>query len=164
MRMRAIGPASAQNSPMTAPIVIDLAEAEVMRVLRRQGRISRTEITAITGWSKAKTSQEIRRLVERGLLVEQGEGASQGGRRPQLLRMNERLGYVVGIDIGASSVEAVLADVTGQVLQRTYEAADVRDAPEKFFGRCIQLTNGMINAQGVQPAQVLGFGIGVPGP
>ncbi len=135
-----------------------------MRALRKQGRISRTEVSSITGWSKAKVSQEIRCLVDKGLLVETGEGASQGGRRPQLLRMNERLGYVVGIDIGATSIEAVLADVTGQVLQRTSEAADVRESPEKFFGRCIQLANGMIDAQGIQPAQVLGFGIGVPGP
>ncbi len=162
--MRPIGPASAINLPPTAPIVIDSAEAEVMRVLRRQGRISRTEISGITGWSKAKTSQEIRCLIDKGLLVETGEGASQGGRRPQLLRMNERLGYVVGIDIGATSIEAVLADVTGQVVQRVFEAADVRDAPEKFFQRCLELTNQMAEAQGIQSGEILGFGVGVPGP
>ena len=135
-----------------------------MRVLRKQGRVSRSEISSITGWSKAKASQEIRLLVDRGLLVETGEGASQGGRRPQLLRLNEQLGCVVGIDIGASSIDAVLADITGRVMQRSSAAADVREKPEAFFDHCIRLTNEMIEAQGIPSEQVLGFGIGVPGP
>jgi len=162
--MRAIGPASATLLPATAPIVIDSAAAEVMRVLRKRGHISRTEISGVTGWSKAKASQEICRLIDRGLLVETGEGASQGGRRPKLLRLNERLGYVIGIDIGASSIEMVLADVTGRVLQRTGAAADVREPPEKFFEQCMELAARMVGDQGAQPGEILGFGVGVPGP
>ena len=103
------------NTPdsLTAPIIVDTAEAEVLRALRLRGRVSRTEISNITGWSKAKTSQEIRGLVDKGYLVDVGEGASQGGRKPRLLRLNNGLGYVVGIDIGATSLELALADVGG---------------------------------------------------
>src|SRR5512135_3347814 len=148
--MRAGTPTSAKRaSSLSAPIRVDSSEAEIMRALRKQGHISRTEVATITGWSKAKSSHEIRGLVDKGLLVETGEGASQGGRRPQLLRINEQLGYVVGIDIGASSIETVLADVTGHVVQRTSESADVREAPEKFFGRCVELINEMVEAQGI---------------
>src|SRR5512132_3526378 len=102
----------------SAPILVNSAEVEVMRALRRQGRISRSEVSNITGWSKAKASQEIRSLVDKGYLIETGEGASQGGRRPRLLRINNQLGYVAGIDIGATSLEIALADVTGLILRR----------------------------------------------
>jgi DNA-binding MarR family transcriptional regulator len=84
-----------QARTQIAPILLSGDEAEVMRALGRQERISRTEITNITGWSKAKTSQEIRSLVGKGFLVEVGEGASQGGRKPRLLRLNDQLGYLV---------------------------------------------------------------------
>ena len=73
---------------LRAPILVDAAEAAVMRALRRQGRISRSDVSNITGWSKAKASQEIRSLVDKGYLVEIGEGVSQGGRKPRLLRIN----------------------------------------------------------------------------
>src|SRR5512146_3128092 len=116
-------------SSVIAPILVNSAEAEVIRALRRQGRISRTEISNITGWSKAKASQEIRSMVDKGYLVEIGEGVSQGGRKPGLLKINNQLGYIVGIDMGATSLELALADVTGQILQRTSEAADVRMKP-----------------------------------
>ena len=111
-------PGTKRRSRLTAPILVNSAEVEVIRALRRQGRISRTEISHITGWSKAKASQEIRSLVKKGYLVEFGEGVSQGGRRPRLLRINNQRGYIAGIDIGATSLEIALADVTGLILQR----------------------------------------------
>lgn len=149
---------------MRAPIVIDGADAEVIRALRRREQISRSEVTAITGWSKAKTSHEIRSLVEKGYLVEVGEGASQGGRKPRLLRINDRLGYLVGLDIGATSIDAALTDVGGKVYQRRSEPADVRRPAEEFLSRCSEIILEMIAAQGSQPEQLLGIGVGVPGP
>ena len=123
-----------KNSHLTAPILVNSGEAEIMRALRMHGRISRSEISNITGWSKAKASQEIRSLVDKGYLVEVGEGASQGGRKPRLLRINNQLGYIVGIDIGATSLEVALADVTGSIIQRQLEAADVHLRPEVCAG------------------------------
>ena len=147
-----------------APILVDAAEADVMRALRRQGRISRTEISNITGWSKAKASQEIRSLVNKGYLVETGEGVSQGGRKPRLLRINDQLGYIAGIDIGATSLDIALADVTGSILQRCSEPTDVKWAAETVFGRCSELLLDLLRSQGATPDQMLGIGIGVPGP
>ena len=149
---------------LTAPIIVDTAEAEVLRALRMRGRISRTEVANITGWSKAKTSQEIRSLVDKGYLVDVGEGASQGGRKPRLLRLNNVLGYMVGIDIGATSLDLALADVDGRILQRRYEPTDVRLRPEVVLGRCGELIGEMLESQGSHPGQILGIGIGVPGP
>ena len=68
--------------------------------------------------------------------MEVGEGVSQGGRKPRLLRINNQLGYIAGIDIGATSLEIALADVTGSILQRRSEPTDVHLSPESVFGRC----------------------------
>jgi glucokinase-like ROK family protein len=143
---------------------VNSAEVEIMRALRRQGRISRSEISSITGWSKAKASQEIRSLVDKGYLVEVGEGVSQGGRRPRILRINDQLGYIGGIDIGATSLDIALADVTGSILQRCSVPTDVKWPPETVFGRCVELLLDLLRAQGCTPDQMLGIGVGVPGP
>ncbi len=153
-----------QARPFHAPILINGAEAEVIRALRRQGEISRTGISNITGWSKAKTSQEIRSLVNKGYLVEVGEGASQGGRKPHLLRINDQLGYLIGLDVGATSIDVVLTDVGGKVLQRRSEPADVRQPPDVVLNRCSELILELASAQGCRPDQILGIGVGVPGP
>jgi glucokinase-like ROK family protein len=147
-----------------APVLLSSAEAEVMRVLRKNGQTSRSEIASVTGWSRAKTSQEVNALIEKGYLVDAGEGISKGGRRPRLLRFNRHLGYVIGIDIGATSLEIALADINGSILNRVVEPADVRQPPEDLLGRCSVLILDMAVAQGIHPEQILGIGVGVPGP
>ena len=102
--------------------------------------------------------------MNKGYLVEIGEGASQGGRRPHLLRINNQLGYIAGIDIGATSLDVALADVSGLILQRCSEPTDVKLGPDSVLGRCIELLLELIQEQKVNPHQILGIGVGVPGP
>lgn len=158
---RSIGPELAE---IVAPIVVNSAEAEIMRALRRQGSISRTEISSITGWSKAKASQEIRSLIQKGYLVEIGDGVSNGGRKPRLLKINNQLGYMVGVDIGATSIDVAIADLTGKIVQRGSRSADVRDRPELLLSACIDFIREQVSIQGFCMEQILGIGIGVPGP
>ena len=155
---------SVSAKKIKTPILLDSAEMEVIRALRRQGNISRIDISNVTGWSKAKATQEIRSLIEQGYLVEKGEGASKGGRKPRLLFINNELGYIAGIDIGATSVDLALADVCGKILQRRSEPADVRQPPDVVLGRCAEILCEMTVAQECRPGQVLGIGVGVPGP
>jgi len=156
--------AATQKNFIQAPVLLNTAEAEVMRALRKNGQTSRAEITNITGWSRAKTSQEVNALIEKGYLVDAGEGISKGGRKPRLLRFNSKMGYVVGIDIGATSLEIALADVNGSILRRVAEPTDVRQPPGEVFARCSALILELAATQGVQPEQILGIGVGVPGP
>jgi predicted NBD/HSP70 family sugar kinase len=96
--------------------------------------------------------------------MEIGEGVSNGGRKPRLLRINDQLGYIVGIDIGATSLDIALADVTGSILQQCSEPTDVKLPPETVFGRCSELILSVLQTQKAAPDQILGIGIGVPGP
>jgi glucokinase-like ROK family protein len=157
-------PPKQKSKYIKAPVLISAAEAEVIRALRKSGQTSRVEVSNITGWSRAKTSHEVNSLIKKGFLEEAGTGASKGGRRPRLLRFNRQLGYIVGIDIGATSIEVALADINGLVLRRVYESADVRHPPEELLGRCSRLILDLAVTQGFHPEQILGIGVGVPGP
>ena len=153
-----------EDHPLRAPIVLTTTEAVIIRILRLKGNVSRNEISNITGWSKAKTSQEINSLLAKGYLVEEGEGISQGGRKPHILCINDALGFLVGIDIGATSIDLALTNVTGKVLQRRTETSDVRQSPESVLGRCSEIVREMVLTQGCRIDQILGIGVGVPGP
>ena len=149
---------------MKTPILLTAPEAEVIRALRKKGQISRSHVSDITGWSKAKTSSEIRALIDKGYLMEKDEGISEGGRKPKLLRFNDQIGFVVGIDIGATSIDVILADIFGNILQRQSEPGDVRQPPQSVLQRCRELVLEIVAAQGCHQDQILGIGVGVPGP
>ena len=140
------------------------SEADVIGIIRKNGDTTRPEITRSTGWSRTKTSQEVNILLEKGFITEKGKGLSRGGRKPHLLRFNNQLGYVVGVDIGATSINIALADLGGGVLDQTEDVIDVRQPPEKVLSHCCDLINKLSANQKIDANQILGIGIGVPGP
>ncbi|MFZ5808480.1 MAG: ROK family protein [Chloroflexota bacterium] len=152
------------SSQMSVPILLDRDAAQLIQALRKQGCLTSRDFSLITGWSKAKTALVVRKLIQNGVLTASGEAMSVGGRRPRLICLNQHLGYVVGIDIGATSVDIALADISGRILQRIGEAADVRSKPEIFLNRCIELTLQLAAAQGCHREEILAIGVGVPGP
>ena len=86
------------------------------------------------------------------------------GANPDILSLNNKLGYVVGIDIGATSLDVALADLGGTVLQRAEDQSDVRLPPEEFFSKSSEVITDLIKAQKIHADQILGIGVGVPGP
>ncbi len=152
------------NSPSSHSFVLNRDEGEIIHLLNQHGQISRTDLARMTGWSRAKISLEMDGLIRRGLVLEVGDGVSEGGRKPRLLSINDQLGFLAGVDIGATSIDLALADVCGVILQRRSEPADVRNSPEQLLGRCCELICEMVLAQGGQPEKILGIGVGVPGP
>ncbi|RZI93902.1 MAG: ROK family protein [Variovorax sp.] len=116
------------------------------------------------GFSKSKANGLIAGLVEQGLLAESGLQRSSGGRRAENLQINGALGVLVGIDIGATSIDvAVLAPDLG-VLAHRGEPADVRQGPGVLLARVRMLMRELLAECGRSARDVLGIGIGVPGP
>ncbi len=153
-----------KQGTLSAPVLISPTEAVVMRLLRNQKQVSRVEVSEITGWSRAKTSQVVNNLVEKGYLQEHGDGMSRGGRKPRLLRINGLLGYIAGIDIGATSVEIAISDLNGTIIGIVAEPSDVRKGPEDFLNDCTRILLRLATAHNIHPGQILGIGVGVPGP
>ena len=149
---------------MKTPILLNASEAEIIRAIRKKGKLARYDVSEITGWSKAKTSQEVNSLIAKGYIVDLEEGYSSGGRKPRLLQLNPTLGYVIGVDIGATSLDLVLAGIDGSILQRVSEPSDVRLSPEVVLGRCNELMLDLVKANNLDNVDILGIGIGVPGP
>jgi glucokinase-like ROK family protein len=139
-------------------------EAEIVGAIRRLGALSRTDLARMTGYSRANITSVVNNLVETGILNEVGAGDSQGGRRPRMLNFNRGLGYIVGVDVGATSIDLVIADFGGQILERRSEAADVRAGPEPLLGRICALIGDMLRRRGIPADHVYAAGVGVPGP
>ena len=125
---------------------------------------SRHGIAEQLGFSKSKANSLIAGLVEQGLLAEAGLQRSSGGRRPENLRLHAGLGVVVGVDIGATSLDVAVLGLDLQVLAHHAEAADVREGPGVVLARVRVLVRELLARVGFEARQVLGIGIGVPGP
>jgi glucokinase-like ROK family protein len=115
------------------------------------------------GFSKSKANALIAGLVDQGLLAEAGLQRSSGGRRAENLQLHAGLGVLVGVDIGATSLDVAVLRPDLTVLAQHAEPADVRGGPGVVLARVRVLMRELLGRCGFEPKQVIGIGIGVPG-
>jgi glucokinase-like ROK family protein len=147
------------------PLVEDRLQAEILRYVRGMDRTaSRSGITDAVGVSRSKVSTEVGRLLEAGLLVEDGLAESEGGRRSSLLSIPRSAGLIAAVDLGATSIDVALATLGSELVAHRGELADIRDGPQRVLGRVKEMLAGLLEEQGAEARDVLAIGIGVPGP
>ncbi|CAN5912682.1 ROK family transcriptional regulator [soil metagenome] len=116
------------------------------------------------GFSKSKANALIAGLVDQGLLAESGLQKSSGGRRAENLQLSVALGVLVAIDIGATSIDVAVLRPDLTMMAQHSESADVRDGPGVLLARVRTLMRELLARCGSTAKDVIGIGIGVPGP
>jgi glucokinase-like ROK family protein len=143
---------------------LSASEMELLQTVFWSASSSRHMLASRLDCSKSKVNALAAGLIEQGLLVEAGLQSSSGGRRPETLQLAQELGVVIGVDLGATSLDVAVMTPDLRVLARHSEDADVRVGPGVVLARVRELTRELLVRCGMSPKQVIGIGMGVPGP
>lgn len=143
---------------------ISTAENALVELLRREGELTKSSLVAFTDFSRTKITGCIDSLLSKSILVANTSTEYSGGRRSKSFRLNEKLGVVAGIQIGAIDFDLGIADFSGKLLVKHSEPAVVQDGPICTLGRACALVEGWLAKNGLAAENVMGIGIGVPGP
>jgi len=137
-------------------------ERTIVELLRRQGPMSRAQVSRDTGLSKPTVSLALASLRAAGLVRE--FGVSSGGKGPGALlyEINPNAGWVAGIDVGRRWVRAAVADITGTMVARRDERAAVRSA-RSLIGQIGHVAHELAAEAGVRWSDVVHAAIGSPG-
>jgi glucokinase-like ROK family protein len=135
----------------------------VLDHVRTSRESSRAELARATGLGRSVLTQRVESLLEYGLLAEDRLGVSTGGRAPRLIRFRADAGYLLVADLGATSIDVALADLSGGIAVHRQEACDIAAGPEAVLGRVHELSDDCVADAG-GTGSLWGIGIGVPGP
>ncbi len=125
---------------------------------------SRQELGQATGLSQGTVSNVVGELIEEGLVVEAGLVDSDGGRPRTLLRVNPGYTHVVGVDVGETRVRVEVFDLAMRPLATVeHPLASVRPDPGAVVAQVLDGLNEVLGRAAVDPARVLGVGVGVFG-
>ena len=138
----------------------------VMALLRTQGQISQADIARSTGLSRTTVSTVIGELKQLGLVSYVGAKGSQprGGRPAVQLVLENPEQVVVGIDFGHSHVAVALADLGHNVLGEVRGDLDVNNRAGEALDTAALMFGELRHKLGVDLKNVVGAGIGIPGP
>jgi glucokinase-like ROK family protein len=145
--------------PLDDPVLV-----EVLDHVRRNGPCTRAALVEATGLSRASVGQRIAALTAYGLVAEGELARSTGGRAPRLLRFRGDAGHLLVADLGATSIDVALADLSGSILAHLQEPADIAAGPDEVLGRVDELFGRCLAEAGRLESELWGIGIGVPGP
>lgn len=102
-------------------LVRSLTDEHVLRALMRDRRLTRAELATRTGISKPTAGESVRRLTERGVLVDTGERTPGGrgrGRVGSYYALADGVGTALAAGIAPDGVVAEAVDAYGDVLAR----------------------------------------------
>ncbi|HEX2646802.1 MAG TPA: ROK family transcriptional regulator, partial [Candidatus Dormibacteraeota bacterium] len=144
----------------------DRNRQRVMGILRMQGAISQADIARATGLSRTTVSTLISELKEAGLVtdVETKSGHERGGRPGVQLVLRDPSQVVVGIDFGHSHVGVAVADLRHNILAERMQELDVNRQAQQALDLAAQMFSEVLRRIRVDRANVVGAGIGIPGP
>jgi glucokinase-like ROK family protein len=137
---------------------------ELLRMIWKEERISRAEIARRAGLSRSTVSTVVGDLLRAGLVAEVGSGPSRGGRRPiELLFQYDAFG-LIGVDIGATHISAVLTNLRGEVKGFLRRGFGVRDDREGTLRAIYALIEELVAGWGRGFKPLVGIGLAVPSP
>jgi glucokinase-like ROK family protein len=128
------------------------------------GGISRVELAQKLSLTRAAVTSIVNDLMEADLIHEVESRVASSGRPPILLSVNADRGLVAGIDMGATHLTIILANVSGQVIAEKEVPFDIAQGPEACLSQADSLLKELL--AGVQRGlgDLSAVGVGVPGP
>ena len=147
---------------ITTTDVKRLNKNTIFRLIHFAGKISRQEIADILKLSLPTVNQNLKLLLEEKLIVFGGNFDSTGGRKAQVIMVNEQGKFAVSLNIFPGKVKVSLIDLNGDVVC-AYEK-NCGAPNDAGYGEAVaDMVNHIIKAGKASPDDVLGVGITIPG-
>jgi len=138
----------------------------VVATLRERGSLSQAEIARVTGLSRTTVSTLVAELKDSGSVAEVSSTMpdSKGGRPAVQLVLRDTSEVVLGIDFGHSHVQVAIADLGHQVLAERLTLFDVDHKAKESLDMSVLMAAQVMEEANVNHSDIVGVGIGIPGP
>lgn len=136
----------------------------VLDLIRSGQATTRTDLLERLGWSRITLARRLEELLNASIIMSVGQLDSRGGRPPEKFAVKPDSGVLLAMDIGGSHSQVAITDLVSTIL--AVDEADIgpSQGPAEIFEWAGQVFDHMLQRLGKTGADVLGIGIGVPGP
>jgi len=132
---------------------------EILGLLYRKRKLTRSEITQATGLNPASVSYALRYVLERGLMLK--TSGEVNGRRRELFDLNAEAGFFVAIDLEGDRIRFALTNLLGDVRFRWEEPLPFRQPLEPR--KLIEGIGRVVRDKDTKLPPVLAIGVSYPG-
>ncbi len=89
---------------------------DIIGFLYKMGELSKPEICRFTNMTTPTISRIIDELTEEGWVIDRGQGASIGGKRPHIFSLNPDAAYIMGVDAGRIHLKIAIFNLRKEII------------------------------------------------
>ncbi|MFC1808365.1 ROK family protein [Candidatus Omnitrophota bacterium] len=134
----------------------------ILDVIRKSGPVTRTEISKVTKLNIVTVSNYVNNYIDKDLVIEKGFDVSTGGRKPTLVELNAKVGYVIGVDIGPVNMVAAVTDLGNTVIGKVKRERPAGPMNEVITSS-IEMVYEIIEKSKIDKNKIKGVGLGISG-
>lgn len=134
----------------------------ILELVRKKGPISRAEISRVLGSNIVTITNYADYYINKRIILEVGLDMSSGGRRPELLELNPKSGYVVGVDVSPTNILAIVADLKISVVAKLKVPRPSTNM-EELVPEVVRIVGDVITKSKVNAPEIKNIGIGISG-
>ena len=91
---------------------------KTLELIKNSNGISRSKLAKELDITPAGVGKVVNRFLENGIIEETSVGVSTGGRRPLILKINEKkIGAILGVSLAPRFIQIVIGDISGKILK-----------------------------------------------
>lgn len=135
----------------------------VLELIREEKEITRLDIISRTGLSAPTVSRIIETLFSKKLIIQKELGESSGGRPPQILKLNSKNNYVIGIDIGGDFIRGIYSNLDGEFIYEIHIPTEIEIGFDGIMKKIGGLIKKLQSRGEGDDRKVFGVGISVAG-
>src|SRR5438876_4959164 len=131
--------------------------------LSERGMASRADLARLTGLSRSTVSSLVAEMQVTGL-VEERHASASGGRPGVLLALSRGAGVVVAADFGHRRLRVAVFDLSHTVLAEAVHDVDIDAPADAAMTTATEAIHATLDRAGATMDEVVGVGMGLPGP
>jgi predicted NBD/HSP70 family sugar kinase len=135
---------------------------DILEILRRRGSLSRPDISKELGINVVTISNYIDDFIRNKLVLEKELDISEGGRRPSLLDLNPKGGYIIGVGLNLMNMVGLLVDLKGNIITKT-QIVRPRPSVKEITECLLEIIREILRRSKEYTSNIRGIGMGVAG-
>jgi len=140
-----------------------LLKIRIVGILYRYGKKTNAQICKRLSISSPTSIGLLNELMAEGVVEKAGRGASNGGRKPDLFRLKDNCIFILAIAMSKYKTEMAIFNNNNEMVCESpvipYSLSDDMD----ILDRLRRHADEMIERSGINPAQLVGVGVSMPG-
>ncbi|PKL21765.1 MAG: hypothetical protein CVV48_05980 [Spirochaetae bacterium HGW-Spirochaetae-4] len=137
----------------------------IVDFLRSHEEVPITQITKAVRVSTPTVKKVLDHYMNLGLVIMTGKGEStlEGGKRPELYRLNQEYGYAIALHVGPDFIYAGMTDLKLQNVQSFHEVVDRPVSDIEMVDKLVSIAKGFRNSKWAEGKKLVNVVIALPG-